>query len=261
MNQIFTCVFTTRPSFACAVLGLSVAIGLSTGNAAAPVGGQHGSNHFAGRSAGTIAYAGQGRVGRGQFSGGRFSGSRFSGSGFSGSHFSGNGFSGSRFSGSGFSSRFNGSGFSGSRFSGSRFDGSRFDHGRFRHDHFEHQHFGSHFSNAVFYTYPSYGYYGYTPSYYSYPDYDYVPEYYDDSSSYTYRYAPTYRERVVEGRATESLATDVQTELARRGYYRGPIDGIIGEGTRRALRNFQNDAGLPVTGRMDRATIGELGLG
>jgi hypothetical protein len=246
MNQIFTCVFTTRASFACAVLGLSVAIGLSTGNAAAAVGGQHGSNRFAGRSAGTIAHAGQGRVGRGQFSGGRFSGSRFSGSGFSGS----------RFSRSGFSSRFNGSGFSGSRFSGSRFD-----HGRFRHDHFEHQHFGSHSSNVVFYTYPSYGYYGYTPSYYSYPDYDYVPEYYDDSSSYTYRYAPAYRERVVEGRATESLATDVQTELARRGYYRAPIDGIIGEGTRRALRNFQNDAGLPVTGRMDRATIGELGLG
>lgn len=212
MNQIFTCVLTIRARFACAVLGLSVAIGLGTGNAAAAVGGQHGSNHFAGRSAGIIAHADQGRVSHGQFSGGRFS-------------------------------------------------GSRFDHGRFRHDHFEHRHFGSHFSNAIFYTYPSYGYYGYTPSYYSYPDYDYVPEDYDDNSSYTYRYAPAFRERVVEGRATESLATDVQTELARRGYYRDPIDGIIGEGTRRALRNFQNDAGLPVTGRMDRATIGELGLG
>src|SRR6266576_3787519 len=37
MNQIFTCVFTTRASFACAMLGLSVAIGLSTGNASAAV--------------------------------------------------------------------------------------------------------------------------------------------------------------------------------------------------------------------------------
>ena len=58
-----------------------------------------------------------------------------------------------------------------------------------------------------------------------------------------------------------SLAAQVQTALARRGYYRGPIDAIFGSGSRRALRAFQSDARLPVTGRIDAQTLNKLGLG
>ena len=58
-----------------------------------------------------------------------------------------------------------------------------------------------------------------------------------------------------------SLAAKVQTALARRGYYRGPIDAIFGSGSRRALRNFQIAARLPVTGRIDRQSLAALGLG
>ena len=40
----------------------------------------------------------------------------------------------------------------------------------------------------------------------------------------------------------------VQQELARRGYYQGPIDGRLGPATRAAIRRYQQDRGLPVTG-------------
>jgi len=40
----------------------------------------------------------------------------------------------------------------------------------------------------------------------------------------------------------------VQQELARRGYYQGPIDGRLGPETRAAIRRYQQDRGLPVTG-------------
>jgi peptidoglycan hydrolase-like protein with peptidoglycan-binding domain len=42
--------------------------------------------------------------------------------------------------------------------------------------------------------------------------------------------------------------TSVQQELARRGYYQGPIDGRLGPETRAAIRRYQQDRGLPVTG-------------
>ena len=37
---------------------------------------------------------------------------------------------------------------------------------------------------------------------------------------------------------------DVQRELAERGYYLGPHDGIVGPATRRAVSSFQRDARL-----------------
>ena len=44
---------------------------------------------------------------------------------------------------------------------------------------------------------------------------------------------------------------EVQTELARRGYYNGLIDGVIGPESQTAIREFQAAAGLPVTGQID----------
>jgi hypothetical protein len=57
------------------------------------------------------------------------------------------------------------------------------------------------------------------------------------------------------------VTSAVQAALTKRGYYRGPIDGIFGAGSRRAIRAFQTDQGLPVTGLIDRKLVSALQLG
>ncbi|MGD9536081.1 MAG: peptidoglycan-binding protein [Alphaproteobacteria bacterium] len=57
---------------------------------------------------------------------------------------------------------------------------------------------------------------------------------------------------------SRELVREVQTGLATRGYYASEIDGLIGPATREAVRRFQADAGLPVTGTVDRRLAGEL---
>ncbi|MEO8205201.1 MAG: peptidoglycan-binding domain-containing protein [Chthoniobacterales bacterium] len=52
----------------------------------------------------------------------------------------------------------------------------------------------------------------------------------------------------------------VQIRLTRLGYYQGPVDGNFGPMTSRALREYQIDYGLPLTGRVDRRTIVSLGV-
>ncbi len=52
----------------------------------------------------------------------------------------------------------------------------------------------------------------------------------------------------------------VQENLRRLGYYKSTVDGLIGPGTRTAIRAYQVDRGLPVTGRMDRELLLDLGL-
>jgi peptidoglycan hydrolase-like protein with peptidoglycan-binding domain len=47
-------------------------------------------------------------------------------------------------------------------------------------------------------------------------------------------------------------------ELRSRGYYSGPVDGVIGAGTEAALRAYQRDRGLKVTGRLDSPTVRSL---
>lgn len=41
----------------------------------------------------------------------------------------------------------------------------------------------------------------------------------------------------------------LQTLLKDKNYYSGKIDGKFGDGTERAVRNFQRDKGLPVDGK------------
>ena len=43
---------------------------------------------------------------------------------------------------------------------------------------------------------------------------------------------------------------EVQRDLLRKGYYSGPVDGIFGPKTERALREFQKNQQLPVTGQI-----------
>ena len=92
-----------------------------------------------------------------------------------------------------------------------------------------------------------YGYgFGYGYPYYSYP-------YYYDYGAY-----PTvYRGYVAND--YYALAVWVQKALARRGYYHGPIDGVVGQGTRRAIRGYRVDYGLPVSSRIDDELLKALG--
>jgi peptidoglycan hydrolase-like protein with peptidoglycan-binding domain len=69
---------------------------------------------------------------------------------------------------------------------------------------------------------------------------------------------PVYVARPVP--AAHSVEADVQAALARRGYYGGPVDGDIGPQSRAAIRAFQVDRGLPVTGHIDRALLRSLHL-
>lgn len=52
----------------------------------------------------------------------------------------------------------------------------------------------------------------------------------------------------------------VQERLRDRGYYTGPIDGRMSPTTRSAIREFQQDRRLAVTGEIDAATARELGI-
>ena len=51
-----------------------------------------------------------------------------------------------------------------------------------------------------------------------------------------------------------------ETALSLRGYYGGPLDGMKTALYGDALRRFQADAGLAVSGRLDDATADALGL-
>jgi Putative peptidoglycan binding domain len=86
---------------------------------------------------------------------------------------------------------------------------------------------------------------------YGYPYYPYGYGYYDYGDP-GYDYGPGYGDYSGQSR---SMTEDVQAELRRQGYYRGRIDGVIGPSTREAIRSFQEDRGLPSTGRIDRALL------
>ena len=135
------------------------------------------------------------------------------------------------------------------------------------------------YSPRASYGYRSYGYssYGYRPYYYSRPSvsvgfysapaYSYysAPDY--DYDSYptvrTYRgiprtsYGYSYRD---SSNSSDELSVDVQRALARKGYYRGGIDGDIGPGTRAAIRSYQYNRGLEVSGRIDGTLLRSLGI-
>jgi len=56
----------------------------------------------------------------------------------------------------------------------------------------------------------------------------------------------------------ENVLFAVQGELLRRGFYRGGVDGQLGPATTDAVARFQQNEGMPVTGRLDSDTLYEL---
>jgi hypothetical protein len=75
---------------------------------------------------------------------------------------------------------------------------------------------------------------------------------------FTLAAAPYYYDYPVFERYPVEVA--VQIELQREGYYRGPIDGIIGRGSQQAIAEFQADNGLRPTGLIDRELLRELDI-
>lgn len=139
------------------------------------------------------------------------------------------------------------------------------DHGR--HDHDRHRDHGRrndrdhdrHHHHSSSYRYRS-----------SYPYYSHYsrPYYYGPSIGLSFGTRPSYgysssyyRGRSAHRSYADELEVDVQRALARRGYYRGPIDGDIGSGSRAAIRAYQYDRRLPVSGRIESSLLRALDIG
>ncbi|HVB07902.1 MAG TPA: peptidoglycan-binding domain-containing protein [Candidatus Acidoferrales bacterium] len=76
------------------------------------------------------------------------------------------------------------------------------------------------------------------------------------------RYRRRYRHHVTLPRAPASERTDqIQSALARGGYYPGNLNGKWDARTQDALRRFQAAKGLPATGKLDALSLQKLGLG
>jgi len=136
-----------------------------------------------------------------------------------------------------------------------------FNHGRFHHGSRVNFFFGG-FGYPFYYGYPyAYGYYPYYgygyP--YGYPAGAYYS--YDPQGVYEGRVANPSRRTNDGGGKDYSMATRVQRQLAAAGYYEGAIDGIVGEGTRRAIRSYQRANNMRVDGRIDDQLLDAMGLG
>ncbi len=56
----------------------------------------------------------------------------------------------------------------------------------------------------------------------------------------------------------DSTVMRAQTLLAQLRLYRGPVDGLFGDRTRNALREFQRSAGIPATGELSEPVLAAL---
>lgn len=64
----------------------------------------------------------------------------------------------------------------------------------------------------------------------------------------------------VSSRYDPALVRSVQQALNNRGYNAGAVDGQWGPATEDAVRRFQQVAGLPVSGELERPTLAALGV-
>ena len=117
---------------------------------------------------------------------------------------------------------------------------NRFNDGRFVRNHrFHHFNHFNHFNNVVFigdFGFPGWWGWGWGPWWgwggpypYGYYGYGYGAGYY--GSGYGY------------GDSSGSRVAELQSRLARTGYYHGAIDGIMGPATRRAIRAYERHRG------------------
>ena len=111
----------------------------------------------------------------------------------------------------------------------------------------------AHFHNGKVFVFINGFWWGVDPWFYPYYAYGYPYDYYSgyypyDYSAYDYPYA------------NGAMVSEVQSDLAQLGYYRGAIDGILGDQTEDALARYQQNHDLSVTGTLTAATLQSLGL-
>ena len=158
------------------------------------------------------------------------------GGGFGGGHGGGSGSGGGHFAGGG--GHF--AGFAGHSFAGHSFAEHQGAHFARHGDHFRHD--GDFFYGGPF---------GYGDSYsYDYPYYSYND--YNDGGDYDGQYSQS------EVTPSQETIVAVQKELAKLGYYHGPIDGLIGPQTKGAISWFQSVDQLSATGQIDDPTLKAL---
>src|SRR6266566_6603053 len=103
----------------------------------------------------------------------------------------------------------------------------------------------SHYNRIIF---VNNGWYYWNAGYW-FPAWGYAP-------SVTYVYdGPIYG---YHGLSPDQVTVNVQEQLARAGYYDGPIDGMLGPMTREAIAAFQADNGLAITSAIDEPTLATL---
>jgi len=105
----------------------------------------------------------------------------------------------------------------------------------------------SHYDRIIF---VNNGWYYWNAGYW-FPAWGYAP-----SVSYVYD-GPIY---AYNGWTPDRVTVDVQEQLARAGYYDGPIDGVLGPMTREAIAAYQADNGLAITSAIDEPTLATLGI-
>jgi peptidoglycan hydrolase-like protein with peptidoglycan-binding domain len=108
---------------------------------------------------------------------------------------------------------------------------------------------------------PWWPWYGYGWGYYPYASY-----YYDPYYNYGYGYDPVYQPEPVQAEYGDtngygngdSSVSEVQAALAQKGYYHGTVDGRLGPETNSAVRQYQRNHGMEVTGSINQAVIDSL---
>lgn len=69
-----------------------------------------------------------------------------------------------------------------------------------------------------------------------------------------------YRYRILSIGSKGTLVFLIQNHLRAAGYYKGRVDGIYDEATDQAVRKFQENRGLPITGNVGKAVYRALYL-
>jgi hypothetical protein len=137
-------------------------------------------------------------------------------------------------------------GFAGHSFAGQSFAGPRFA-----------QHQGAHFArNGNRFGRDGDFFFG-DPFWYDYPYYgfDAPDDGYDDGRAGDYSAG---RSSPAEGTLSQPTIVAVQQALYHLGYYHGPIDGLIGPQTAKAVRWFQSVDKLSANGKLDGPTLKAL---
>jgi hypothetical protein len=121
-----------------------------------------------------------------------------------------------------------------------------------------HRWHGRHYRSRFYYSSYPFGYpYGYgfnigRPFYGTAGDYFFNGYYHPRYAYYDSGFRST--------RSNQSIVPRLQQELAQAGFYSGPIDGVLGDGTRRAIREYERANGLPVDGRIDTELLRSMGF-